>query len=206
MWKPAFLMVTGALMLVTVGTVEAQQIPAAPAPVPVSLDPATTAILVLDVTTQTCTPQASCLEMVPRFASLLASARAAGVYVLYSTPATQPPILPEVAPAQGDPIVVGLGQDRFFDTPLDELLRGKGIARLILVGWRENGSLLYTAVGGTLRTYTVVVADDGTSAAQDYDIAIGRYQLLTQLNANPQKEPLRKAAVTLSRTDLISFQ
>ena len=84
--------------------------------------------------------------------------------------------------------------------------RAKGIERLVLVGWRENGSVLYTAVGGTLRTYTVVVAVDGTSAAQDYDIAIGRYQLLTQLSANANNEPLKKAAVTLSRTDLISFQ
>ena len=131
---------------------------------------------------------------------------AAGVYVLYSTPATQPPILPDVAPAQGDPVIAGLGQDRFFDTPLDELLRARGIQRLILVGWRENGSVLYTAVGANLRTYTVVVADDGTSAAQDYDVAIGRYQLLTQLNNNPNNEPLHKGAVTLSKTDLISFE
>ena len=28
-----------------------------------------------------------------------------------------------------------------------------------------------------------------------YDIAIGRYQLLTQLNANPQNEPVRKGAL-----------
>ena len=193
-------------LLSAVAPAAAQQIPPAPAAVAVSLDPATTALLVLDVTTQTCSPQPNCLEFVPRVASLLASARAAGVYVLYSTPATQPPILPDVAPAQGDPVIVGLGQDRFFDTPLDELLRARGIQRLILVGWRENGSVLYTAVGANLRTYTVVVADDGTSAAQDYDVAIGRYQLLTQLNNNPNNEPLHKGAVTLSKTDLITFE
>jgi nicotinamidase-related amidase len=195
-----------AALVVTVAPAAAQQIPAAPAPVAVSLDPSATALLVLDVTTQTCSPQANCLEFVPRVASLLSAARGAGVYVLYSTPATQPPILPDVAPAQGDPIIVGLGQDRFFDTPLDEMLRAKGVKNLILVGWRENGSVLYTAVGANLRTYTVVVADDGTSAAQDYDIAIGRYQLLTQLNANATNDPLKKGAVTLSKTDLITFQ
>jgi len=121
-------------------------------------------------------------------------------------PVAEPPFLPEVAPAQGDPIVVGLAQDRLFGTSLDEVLRKRGITTLLLVGWRENGSVLYTAVGGTIRNYTVVVTDDGTSAAQDYDVAVGRYQLLTQLNANPNNEPLRKAAVTLSRTDLITFQ
>jgi nicotinamidase-related amidase len=186
--------------------VMAQQVPATPAPVAVTLDPNSTALLVLDITTQTCGNQPHCQEFLPRVSSLLSNARAAGVYVLYSTPASQPPILPEVAPADGDPVFAGLGQDRFYDTALDDLLRAKGISNLILVGWRENGSLLYTAVGGNLRTYTVVVADDGTSAATDADIAIGRYQLLTQLNANANNEALKKGAVTLSKTDLISFQ
>src|SRR6266849_6210772 len=96
--------------------VTAQQLPAPPAPVAVSLDPATTALLVLDVTTQTCSPQPNCMAMVPRIAGLLHAARAVGVFVLYSTPATQPPILPEVAPVAGDPMIVGVAQDRFFET------------------------------------------------------------------------------------------
>jgi nicotinamidase-related amidase len=184
----------------------AQEVPAVPAPVAVTLDPATTAVLVLDITTQTCSPQPNCMEFVPRVANLLSNARAKGVYVVYSTPATSPPILSDVAPAQGDPVFAGLGQDRFFDTALDEILRARNISNLVLVGWRENGSVLYTAVGGNLRTYTVVVADDGTSAATDADVAIGRYQLLTQLNANANNEPLRKSATTLSKTDMITFQ
>jgi nicotinamidase-related amidase len=184
----------------------AQQVPPVPAPVPVTLDHANTAVLVLDITTQTCSPQPNCLEFLPRVANLLANARANNVFVLYSTPATSPPILPEVAPAQGDPVFAGLGQDRFFDTALDEMLRAKNIANLVLVGWRENGSVLYTAVGANLRTYTVVVADDGTSASTDADVAIGRYQLLTQLNANANNDPLHPSAATLSTTDLITFR
>jgi len=193
------------LVLATQGTVFAQQLPPSPAPVAVTLDPTTTAVLVLDITTQTCSPQANCLKMLPRVSSLLDAARGAGVAVFYSVPMTQPPILPEVAPAEGEPLVVGLAQDRFFDTPLDELLRARGIQQLILVGWRIDGSVLYTAVGGSIRNYTVVVADDGTAAAQDYDVAVGHYQLLTELNANANNEPLKKAAVTISRIDLISF-
>jgi nicotinamidase-related amidase len=103
-------------------------------------------------------------------------------------------------------VFAGLGQDRFFDTSLDEMLRARNISNLVLVGWRENGSVLYTSVGANLRTYTVVVADDGTSASTDADVAIGRYQLLTQLNANANNEPLRKSATTLSKTDMITFQ
>jgi hypothetical protein len=48
--------------------------------------------------------------------------------------------------------------------------------------------------------------DDGTSAATDADIAIGRYQLLTKLNANANNEPLPRSATTLSTTDMITFQ
>ena len=108
-------------------------------PVAVSLDPGTTALLVLDITTQTCSPQANCLEMLPRVASLLASARAAGVYVVYSTPATQPPILPEVAPADGDPIVPASARIASSTRHWTSCC-APGIQRLILVGWRENGS------------------------------------------------------------------
>src|SRR5262252_9315124 len=120
--KTALVLATIGLLTVAVAPAAAQQIPPAPAPVAVSLDPTSTALLVLDVTTQTCSPQPNCLEFVPRVASLLASARAAGVYVLYSVPSSQPPILGEVAPAGGDTVIVGYGQDRFFATPLDELL------------------------------------------------------------------------------------
>jgi nicotinamidase-related amidase len=195
-----------ALLASLAAPARAQQLPAAPAPVAVSLDPASTAVLVLDITTQTCSGQVHCTAMLPRIANLLAAARAAGALVLYSTPASQPPILPDVAPADGDPVVVGLAQDRFFDTSLDEILRVHGITDLVLVGWRYDGSVLYTAVGGTIRNYTVVVPDDGTAAMQDYDAAVGRYQLLTQLNANPTNQPLKAAAATISRTDLIAFQ
>jgi len=37
----------------------AQQLPPAPSPVPVTLDPSTAALVVLDITTQTCSPQAA---------------------------------------------------------------------------------------------------------------------------------------------------
>jgi nicotinamidase-related amidase len=212
-WKPAALSARVATLVLAAGLAlavpgapaAAQQVPATPDPVPVSLEAASTALAVLDVSEQPCGAQPNCTAMVPRIAALLASARAAGVLVVYSTPTSAPPILPAVAPAPDDLVVRGQAQDRFFNTPLDENLQAHGITTLVLVGWRENGSVLYTAVGATIRGYTVVVADDGTSASQDYDVAIGRYQLLTQLNANPTNEPLRKAAATLSRTDLISF-
>lgn len=195
------------LLRLTSAPVLAQQVPQAPDPVPVSLNAATTALVVLDITQQTCAPQRTCTDgMVPHIASLLASARAAGVYVVYSIPPSGSPVLPEVAPQPDDPVFPGHGQDRFYNTDLNAMLQSHGITTIILVGWRADGSVLYTSVGATLRGYTVVVPEDGTSAAQDYDVAIGRYMMLTQLNANATNEPLKANAVTLSRTDLITFQ
>jgi len=180
------------------------QLPPVPAFVPVTLNASTTAIIVNDVNTQICKPRPQCTEgMVPKIALLLAQARKAGALVVYTG---DTPILPEVAPAPGEQTLSGAGQDRFFNTNLDNLLKSKGTKTVDVVGWRSNGSVLYTAVGAGLRGYTVVVPDDTTSAAQDYDIAVGRYQMLTQLNSNPRNEPLKANAVTLSRTDLITIQ
>jgi nicotinamidase-related amidase len=199
----------------TIGPAAAQTVPAMPAPVAVTLTPASTALLVMDVIAPICNAQQpNCLAMVPRVAALIAAARKAGVWVLYSAaaptglvaPIASPPFLAAIAPQSGDPIVLGAGQDRFYSTALDGLLRAHGISTLILAGWRENGSVLYTAVGANLHGYTAVVAEDSTSATTESDIAIGRYQLLTQLNSNAKNEPLKKGTVTLSRGDLITFR
>ena len=183
------------------------QMPAIPDPVRVTLKPATTALLVADIADRTCKPQPKCTgQMVPAITALLAAARKAGVYVVYSIPSETSAVLPEVAPAQGDPVIVGHGQDRFYNTNLDQLLKAKGITNLILTGWKVSGSVVYTSVGATLRGYTVVVPEDASLATTDYDIAIGHYQISTQNAANPTNEPLKPHTSTLSRTDMISFQ
>jgi nicotinamidase-related amidase len=192
----------------------AQQVPAQPAPVAVSVDATTAAVIVMDVVSGLCDRQPACVAMVPHVSALIGAARKAGALVVYSAPepngvtapVTEPPFLPAIAPQPGDQVILGSAQDRFFATPLDQLLRRHGIATVILAGWRENGSVLYTAVGASLHGYTSVVADDATGAGTDYDVAIGRYQLLTQLSGNPKNEPLHKGATTLSRSDLITFR
>jgi nicotinamidase-related amidase len=201
-------------LTLAIAPVGAQQVPAAPADVAVTVSASTTALLIMDVIPPICGAQPNCVAFVPRLAALAAAARKAGAFVVYSAaapngltvPVTAPVFLPAVAPQTGDPIVLGAGQDRFYSTALDGLLRSHGITTVILAGWRENGSVLYTAVGANLHGYTAVVPEDATSATNDYDVAIGRYQLLTQLNGNAKNEPLKKGAVTLSRSDLITFR
>ena len=184
------------------------QMPSPPDPVPVVLNPATTALLIFDIVDPICTRQPNCTgKMVPAIASLLARARNAGVTVAFGTRApTMSKWLPEVSPAPGDIKIESQAQDRFYNTDLDKTLKAKGITTLILAGWKVSGSVTYTSVGATLRGYTVVVPIDASLDATDYEIAIGLYQILHQHSENAANEPLKDRASTLSRTDLISFK
>jgi nicotinamidase-related amidase len=184
------------------------QMPQSPDPVAVVLDAAKTALLVFDIVDPICTRQPNCTgKMVPAISSLLVKARKAGVTVVYGTRApTMSNWLPEVLPAPGDIKIESQAQDRFYNTDLDQMLKAKGITTLILTGWKVSGSVTYTSVGATLRGYTVVVPIDTTLDGTDYEIAIGRYQILHQNSSNATNEPLKNRASTLSRTDLITFK
>ena len=184
------------------------QMPAPPEPVPVVLNPATTALLIFDVIEHIAARQPKIKErMVPTIASLLARARQTGVAIAYGTRAANKATwLAEVAPAPGDIQVENQAQDRFYNTGLDQALKAKGIATLILTGWKISGSVTYTSVGATLRGYTIVVPIDTTSDATDYEVFVGKYQILNQNSENAANEPLKPRASTLSHTDLISFK
>ncbi len=184
------------------------QMPSPPDPVPVVLNPATTALLIFDIVDPICTRQPNCTgKMVPAIASLLARARNAGVTVAFGTRApTMSKWLPEVLPAPGDIKIESQAQDRFYNTDLDKTLKAKGITTLILAGWKVSGSVTYTSVGATLRGYTVVVPVDASLDATDYEIGIGLFQILHQHSENAANEALKNRASTLSRTDMISFK
>ena len=184
------------------------QMPAPPEPVAVALKGASTALLVSDMIDPTCKTQPKCTStMVPAIAGLLERARKAGVMVVHATRAgNAAKFLPETSPAAGDPIIASFGQDRFYNTKLDETLKAKGITTVVLTGWKISGSVLYTSIGATLRDYTVVIPRDASLAGPDYEEAIGIFQILNQSSANAANEPLKPKATTISRTDMISFQ
>jgi hypothetical protein len=83
------------------------QMPDLPDPVRVVLKPVTTALLVFDMVDPIRKNQPICTwVMVPAITALLAQARKAGVFILYSTQDPNSSTwLPEVTPASGDPIV-----------------------------------------------------------------------------------------------------
>jgi nicotinamidase-related amidase len=184
------------------------QMPATPEPAHVTLDPKTTALIVLDYVEDICNNQVSCkTKMLPAMTPFMEKVRKAGLTVAYGTRAqNQTKWLKEVAPAPGDIRITNTAQDRFYNTDLDKELKTKGIKRLIMVGWKISGSVTYTSVGAMARDYTVVIPVDTTSASSDYETTIGFYNVLNSGNANLENQPLKPNAVTLSRTDLITFQ
>src|SRR6266566_7250289 len=173
------------------GKMTTLQMPAIPDPVRVTLDPKTTALLVLDYVEDICNAQPKCKGgMLPAMTPFMAQARKAGLVVAYGTrEQNMSKWLPEVAPGPSDIKIVNTAQDRFHNTDLDNALKAKGVATIIIVGWKVSGSVAYTSVGATVRGYTTVVPVDATAAATDYETAIGFYQILNQNPANLSNEP-----------------
>jgi len=190
------------------GKMQTVQMPATPDPAKITHDPKTTALVVLDYVEDICNNQASCkTKMLPAMTPFMERVRKAGLTVAYGTRAqNQTKWLKEVAPAAGDIRITNTAQDRFYGTDLDKELKAKGIKTLIMVGWKISGSITYTSVGAMAHGYTVVIPTDTTSAGSDYETTIGFYNVLNSGNANLANAPLKASAVTLTRTDMITFQ
>jgi nicotinamidase-related amidase len=180
---------------------------AVPDPAAVSLDASTTAFLAIDFLQSTCASNPTCISTLPAVASGLASARTANAHVIYSVHlAPDNVILPDVAPMPNDPVFAAVPGDKFFDSNLDYLLRQAGATTLVLTGISSNSGVMYTAGAAVQRGYTVVVAEDGISAANDLSTTLALWQLIHGPGANPQNVPLQAKSVTLSRTNLITYK
>ena len=173
--------------------------PPAPALKPVTVDPKTTALLMLDFVKPNCTNRPRCLEEMPTMHKLLMEARAKGVAVIYSTAgkATANDILPDVAPIAGEPVVHS-GVDKFMSTDLDKTLKDKGIRTVIVNGTAAHGAVLYTASAAALRGMEVIVPVDGMSSEDPYYEQTVAWLLAKGTGGIGQK-------VTLTKVDMIKF-
>jgi nicotinamidase-related amidase len=145
--------------------------PKAPELKSVTVDPKTTALLVLDIVKQGCNNKRRprCVASVPKIQGLLKQARAKGMAVVHSitSSSTAADILKEVKPQDGEPIVQS-SVDKFFGTELEKILKEKGIKSVIVVGTAAHGAVLYTGSGAALRGLQVIVPVDGMSAGDTY--------------------------------------
>ncbi len=145
--------------------------PPPPALKSVTVDPSTTALLLLDFVHPICDPQKKprCVASLPAMKKLLAQARANHVMVVYSTAGnmTAKDIWADVAPLPGEPVVNGHA-DKFMNTDLEKILKDKGIKTVIVTGVKANGAVLYTASDAAFRGFKVIDPIDGSSAENEY--------------------------------------
>ncbi len=147
------------------------QPPAPPKLQDVTVDPKTTALLMLDFLQQNCAPNPRCMATLPAAEKLLAEARAAKALVVYTKfpiPGPKPAdTLAQVAPVDKEPLVTAF-VDKFLNTNLDKILKGKGIKTVIAIGSATNGAILFTAEAAFAHGYQVIVPVDGISGQDVY--------------------------------------
>ena len=164
----------------------------------VTLDPKTTALLVLDFVKQTCNTERRprCLTSIPHVQALLKLARDKGVLVVHSitTAATPADILKDVAPLEGEPIVKSAA-DKFFKTDLEKILNDKEIKTVVVVGTAAHGAVLNTASQAAFRGLQVIIPVDGMSSENTYFEQYTAYHLGNAPGVGQQ--------VTLTKIDMI---
>ena len=173
--------------------------PAAPTLKPVTVDPKTTALLMLDFMNQNC-GQAAPLPCHDPGDEEAARCRARGQ--------GDRGVLPDCQQHGGRcdqgcgaggrrAASVLSGPDKFRNTDLEKILKDKGITTVIAVGTSSNGAVLYTASGAAFRGMNVIIPVDGMSAVDPY----AEYStVFTFMNA-----PSVSAKTTLTRSDMIKF-
>lgn len=172
--------------------------PAAPELKVATLDPKTTALLVLDFVKPNCTSRPRCMATLPAMKKLLAEARAKGMAVVFATGPTgkRADILPDVAPLESE-TVVAAGVDKFVNTELENALKAAATQTVIATGTSAHGAVLYTASAASLRGLKVVLPVDSMSADSAY---IEQFVAVHMTTA-----PLVSRNVTLTKLELIKF-
>ena len=172
--------------------------PPKPALKEVTVDPKSTALLMLDFMKQNCGQRPRCLATLPAMKTLLGEARAHKVPVVYSIIAntTIADVLPDVAAQADEPHVLS-GPNKFRNTELEKILKDKGITTVIVTGTAANGAVLQTSIGAALRGMNVIVPVDGLSSADAYADLSTVYTFTSAPALSPK--------ATLTRSGMIKF-
>jgi nicotinamidase-related amidase len=188
------------------------QIPPPPELKKITVEPQTTALLVMGFVRDSCNTRRRprCAATIPAVAKLLAGARTHGVFIMHSVPSTNPGgdyIVKELVPLPGEGIIPPNGPNKFLpvdpefpqfaDFSLDKILKEKGIKTVITVGTQVQTAVLHTAAEAALRGYKVIVPVDGMSGDSAYPEQYTAWHL-----ANTQRVMQH---ITLTRVDLIGY-
>jgi nicotinamidase-related amidase len=177
--------------------------PPPPAVKPAVVDPRTTALLLFDFTTQTCSRERRprCAASMPKMKKLLEDARAHGMFVVYSVAIAgtgEKDMMPEIAPRPGEPILPPLGPDKFLASDFEKMLKDRGVTTIIINGTAAQSTVLHTGGEAALRGFNVVVPVDGMSSNDAFPELYTAYHLTTAARIADK--------VTLTRADMVSYK
>jgi nicotinamidase-related amidase len=163
----------------------------------VTVDPKTTAVLLLDLGKGTCAMRPRCVASVPNAKRIHDAARAAGAMVYYtSTP--QDFIDPSFAPKDGE-WANTRGPDKFLGSDLEAHLKAKSIQTVIVCGTSAQGVVIGTGSGSAQRGYKVIVPVDCMSSEDPY---MEQYAAWHMYKGGPN---VVTANTTLTRSTMIKF-
>jgi nicotinamidase-related amidase len=168
----------------------------------VTVDPKTTALVVMDFNAANCVPQrrARCATDIPRVVKLLGAAREHKLFIVFTSYGPDmSDLVPALAPQSGEAGLAKTGPDKFLAPTgdLQKMLKDKGIATVIMAGTAANGALIQTASAGALRGFKVIVPLDTMPGDNPFAEAYTAWHLT--------HAPTVSANTTLTKVDSISF-
>jgi nicotinamidase-related amidase len=157
-------------------------VPPAPELKEVTVDPATTALLFLDMMKVNCNARPRCVAAVPNMKRLHDQARAHNMVVWYSLvgsngKATPDDVVdPAIKPRDGE-WYRQQGTDKFLGSTLDPVLKEAGIKTVIICGNSFQGATVGTTQEAAQRGYKIIVPVDCSAGEDEYHEQYAAYHL-----------------------------
>ena len=168
-----------------------------------TVEPKTTALLVLDMMKGNCGARPRCLASVSIVKKLIDAARAHDMMVVYNLTGAgkvEDMVDQRLAPRAGEFLVKGSGgADKFVNSNLDAGLKDKGIKTVIVTGTSAQGAVAGTTNGAAQRGYKAVVPVDGMSAEDAFNELYAIWHIYKGGPVNLTSN------ATVTRSDLITF-
>jgi len=170
------------------------QAPIKPQPLPITLDPATTAIGVLDLGIRCDDPDQVCSLLIPALGQFLERARAAGVPIIYTNGASAvgtslEPIATGLQRREDEPVIFPNAFDKFMGGELLDFLSAHHSKNFIIVGSSTHVCVLYTATtAARIYRMNVVIPLDGVNTKNEYehDWALHQLQVIPLGDTKPK--------------------
>src|SRR5215469_11060929 len=177
------------------------QIPPPPTLKPVTVDPKSTALLMLDFMTENCGQRPRCVAAVPTVKALHDRARAASMLVEYTLPGGGKIIDHGIAPREGEVVDQKPdGRDKFLGDDLDHRLKAHGIKTVIVCGTSAQGVGIGTGAGAAQRGYYVIYPVDCLLSESAFREAYAAWHMA---GGGP---PVTTKWVTVTRSDMITLE